>query len=82
MMSERVASNYLVMLLKDIVNTVIRSQTVTQQPLHLWSRKDLPALGAQAQHKTLKTNKYNAVNYKKNNDYNMKLFFFNSAWSF
>lgn len=27
-MSERVASNYLVMLLKDMVNTVIRSQTV------------------------------------------------------
>lgn len=28
-MSERVASNYLVMLPKDMVNTVIRSQTVT-----------------------------------------------------
>lgn len=81
MMSERVASNYFVMLLKDIVYTVIRPQTVTQQTLHLWSHKDLPALGAQVQHKTLKTIKYNAVNYKRitMTTINMKLFCFNSS---
>lgn len=78
-MSQHVASNDFVMLLKDIINTVIRSQTHGKHSI-----VDLMKISQLRRHKrsirTLKANNCNAVSYKKTmSTINMKLFCFNSA---
>lgn len=78
-MSQHVASNYFVMLLKDIINTVIRSQTHGKHSIF-----DLMKISQLQRHKrsirTLKANNYNVVSYKKTmTAINTKRFCFNSA---